>query len=163
MQQPTYSSNRPSHFLPYTTRQSGFSFIEIMVVLVIVGLMAITVGSNFLGRADEARTTKVYVDFEAIASQLKLYRLDNSRYPTTEQGLQALVEKTSLDPLPKYWPKDGYLESLPEDPWGNPYLYSTPGQQGAFEIYSYGADGVAGGADQDADLYSWDKDKQKGN
>ncbi len=138
-------------------QQSGFSFIEIMVVIIIIGIMAVTVGGNFLGKADEARVNKAEADFSNIETQLKLYRLDNYRYPTTEQGLQALVEKPSIDPIPRQWQNGGYLESMPIDPWGNPYLYSAPGEKGDYDIYTYGADGVAGGVDQDADIYHWQR------
>ncbi len=137
--------------------QGGFSFIEIMVVLVIIGILAAAVGGNFLGKADEARIKQAYADFSTIEGQLKLYRLDNFRYPTTEQGLSALVEKPSIDPIPRQWQKGGYLEALPLDPWGNPYLYDVPGERGDYDIYSYGADGVAGGVEQDKDIYSWER------
>ncbi|MFT5117001.1 MAG: general secretion pathway protein G [Kiritimatiellia bacterium] len=137
--------------------QLGFSFIEIMVVLIIIGIMAAAVGGKFLGKADEARVKQAFADFSTIEGQLKLYRLDNYRYPTTEQGLQALVEKPSIDPVPRQWQKGGYLEALPLDPWGNPYLYSAPGERGDYDIYSYGADGVVGGAEQDKDIYSWER------
>jgi general secretion pathway protein G len=137
--------------------QQGFSFIEIMVVLIIIGVMAAAVGGKFLGKADEARVKQAYSDFSTIEGQLKLYRLDNYRYPTTEQGLQALSEKPSTDPVPRQWQSGGYLDALPVDPWGNPYLYNVPGEKGDYDIYSYGADGVAGGIDQDKDIYSWER------
>ncbi len=136
--------------------QKGFSFIELMVVLLIMGIMAVMVGGRFLGRADEARIKQVRTDFRTIETQLKLYKLDNFRFPTTEQGLEALVEKPSIDPIPKQWNKEGYLDKLPKDPWGNTYLYNAPGEKGPYEIYTYGADGVAGGADTDKDIYSWE-------
>jgi general secretion pathway protein G len=110
-----------------------------------------------LGKADEARVKQAYSDFSTIEGQLKLYRLDNYRYPTTEQGLQALVEKPSIDPVPRQWQNGGYLDALPIDPWGNAYLYSTPGEKGDYDIYTYGADGVAGGIEQDKDIYSWER------
>jgi len=137
--------------------QLGFSFIEIMVVLIIIGIMATAVGGKFLGKADEARVKQAFSDFSTIEGQLKLYRLDNYRYPSTEQGLQALVEKPSIDPIPRQWQSGGYLEALPIDPWGKLYLYSAPGEKGNYDIYSYGADGVAGGAEQDKDIYSWER------
>ncbi len=140
-----------------SSRQKGFSFIEIMVVLIIIGFMAVTVGGKFLGRADEARVTQVRADFRTIESQLKLYKLDNFRFPTTEQSLQALVEKPSIDPIPRQWNADGYLDKLPKDPWGNAYLYNAPGDKGPYEIYSYGADAVAGGTGPDKDIYSWEE------
>lgn len=137
--------------------QSGFSFIEIMVVLIIIGTLAAAVGGRFLGKADEARRNQAFADFSTIEGQLKLYYLDNYRYPTTEQGLQALVKKPSIDPVPRQWQRGGYLEALPIDPWGNPYLYNMPGEKGDYDLYSYGADGVAGGAEQDKDTYSWER------
>lgn len=150
-----YSTSSP--IAASSRKQQGFSFIEIMVVLIIIGIMAAAVGGNFLGKADEARIKQAYADFSTIEGQLKLYRLDNFRYPTTEQGLQALVEKPSIDPLPKQWQSGGYLEALPLDPWGNPYLYSAPGEKGDYDLYTYGADGVAGGVEQDKDIYSWER------
>jgi general secretion pathway protein G len=141
--------------------QSGFSFIEIMVVLIIIGILAAAVGGKFLGRAEEARLDQANADFSTIEGQLKLYYLDNYRYPTTEQGLQALVEKPSIDPAPRQWQTGGYLDALPIDPWGNPYLYHVPGTQGDYDLYSYGADGVVGGAEQDQDIYSWQRFQTK--
>jgi general secretion pathway protein G len=138
-------------------KKAGLRFIEIMVVLIIIGIMAAAVGGKFLGKADEARVKQAYADFSTMESQLKLYRLDNYRFPSTEQGLQALVEKPSIDPVPRQWQKGGYIEALPVDPWGNFYLYSTPGEKGDYDIYTYGADGVAGGAEQDKDIYSWER------
>ncbi len=146
-----------SFYFNHPSSIKGFSFIEIMVVIIIIGVMALAVGGKFLGKADEARVKQAYADFSTIQSQLKLYRLDNYRYPTTEQGLRALIEKPSIDPIPRQWQTGGYLESLPIDPWGNPYLYRTPGEKGEFDIYSYGADGVAGGVEQDKDLYHWQR------
>lgn len=139
-------------------KQSGFSFIEIMVVLVIIGIMAAAVGGKFLGKADEARAKQAFSDFSTIESALKVYRLDNHRYPTTEQGLQALVEKPSLDPIPRQWSSEGYLEAVPIDPWGNPYIYTKEGNK--YVLSSYGADGVAGGQEQDADIDSKQRFKQ---
>lgn len=135
--------------------QGGFSLIEIMVVLVILGLLISIVAPNVLDRADGARVQKVFADFKAIETSLKSYRLDNFNYPTSEQGLDALVNKPSLDPIPKRYPANGYLDSLPKDPWGNPYLYLSPGENGAVDIYTLGADGVAGGEGQNADIGNW--------
>jgi general secretion pathway protein G len=136
-------------------RQAGFSLIEILVVLVILGLLISIVAPNVLGRADEARVQKVFADFSAIQTALRMYRLDNYDYPSSEQGLQALVERPSLAPVPRNWKNDGYLESLPVDPWGNSYLYLSPGQNGAYDIFTLGADGVRGGDGQNADLGNW--------
>src|SRR5690606_27839147 len=133
-------------------RQAGFTLIEILVVLVIIGLLIGIVAPNVLGSADEARVQKVYADFNAIETALKIYRLDNFGYPSAEQGLQALVQRPTLEPLPRHWKTEGYLEALPLDPWGNPYRYLSPGQHGAFDIYTLGADGMTGGEGQNADL-----------
>ncbi len=137
----------------------GFSLVEILVVLVIIGLLVSIVAPNVLRRADEARVQKVQADFKNIETALKLYRLDNFAYPTTEQGLQALVEKPNIDPLPRNWKAGGYLEAMPADPWGRNYLYLSPAEFGSgdYDIYSLGADGVTGGEDQNADLGNWMK------
>jgi len=133
-------------------RSAGFSLIEIMVVLVIMGLLISILAPNVLGRADEARVQKVFADFSAIETALRMYRLDNYDYPSSEQGLGALVERPSMAPVPANWKADGYLESLPVDPWGRPYLYLSPGQQGAVDIFTYGADGVRGGEGQNSQV-----------
>ncbi|MFA7553421.1 MAG: type II secretion system major pseudopilin GspG [Spongiibacteraceae bacterium] len=139
--------------------QAGFSLIEIMVVLVIIGLLVSIVAPNVLNRADDARLQKVQADFAAIETTLKIYRLDNYNYPTSEQGLEALVEKTAIDPIPNNWKKGGYLKSLPLDPWGRPYLYLSPAEmgEGDYDLYSLGADGVTGGEDQNKDIGNWMK------
>ncbi len=137
------------------TKSRGFSLIEILVVLVIMGLLVSIIAPNVLGRADEARVQKVFADFSAIETALRLYRLDNYAYPSSEQGLRALQERPTLAPVPANWRQGGYLESLPIDPWGNPYLYLSPGQQGDYDIFSFGADGVRGGDGQNADLGNW--------
>ena len=139
--------------------QQGFSLIEIMVVLVIIGLLVSIIAPNVLDRADDARVQKVHADFSTIATVLKLYRLDNYSYPSSDQGLEALVEKPSIDPIPNNWKKGGYLDELPRDPWGRPYLYLSPAEfgDGDFDIYTMGADGVAGGEDQNADIGNWQK------
>lgn len=142
------TTNRP-------VKQRGFSLIEILVVLVILGLLVSIVAPNVLGRADEARIQKTEADFNAIATALKIYRLDNYVYPSTEQGLGALVEKPVLPPEARNWKTEGYLDEIPQDPWGRAYLYLSPGEHGAFDLYSYGADGVAGGEGQNADLGNW--------
>ncbi len=140
-------------------KQVGFSLIEIMVVMVILGLLVSIVAPNMLGRADDARIQKVTADFKAIETVLKIYRLDNYNYPTSEQGLEALVEKPTIDPIPGNWKKNGYLDNLPRDPWGRPYLYLSPAEfgSGEFDLYSLGADGVTGGEDQNADIGNWMK------
>ena len=141
-------------------KQRGFSLIEIMVVLVIMGLLISVVAPTVLERADEARVQKVYADFANIETALKLYRLDNFVYPTTEQGLEALVEPTTLAPEPRNFKKGGYLDRLPIDPWGQPYLYLSPGENGETDLYSLGADALSGGTDQSADLGNWDGDER---
>ena len=132
-----------------------FSLVEILVVLVIMGLLIRVVAPTVLNRADEARVQKVGADFKAIETALKIYRLDNYVYPTTEQGLEALVEPSSLDPVPRNFKKGGYLSELPLDPWGRPYLYLSPGENGEIDLYSLGADGLSGGEDQNADIGNW--------
>ena len=140
-------------------RQGGFSLVEILVVLVIMGLLISVVAPTVLNRADEARIQKVQADFKAIETALKIYRLDNFSYPTSEQGLDALVRRTSVAPEPRNFPAGGYLKGgkVPLDPWGEPYHYQAPGQhnQHAFDLWTYGADGVAGGEDVDADIGNW--------
>ncbi len=132
--------------------------MEILVVLVIMGLLISVVAPTVLNRADEARVGKVLADFKNIETALKIYRLDNYVYPTTEQGLEALVEPSTLDPEPRNFKEGGYLEDVPIDPWGKPYLYLSPGEHGEVDIYSLGADGLSGGEDQSIDIGNW-KDK----
>ncbi|AIJ44862.1 Type II secretion system protein G [Comamonas sp. PE63] len=131
----------------------GFTLIELMVVLVIIGVLAALIVPNVLDRADDARVTAAKTDIANINQALKLYRLDNQRYPTAEQGLQALVVKPTTGPAPQNWKP--YLEKLPNDPWGNPYQYLNPGVKGPIDIMSLGADGKAGGEGKDADIGSW--------
>ncbi|OJZ18298.1 MAG: type II secretion system protein GspG [Thiobacillus sp. 65-29] len=137
-------------------RAGGFTLIEIMVVVAILGILAALVVPKIMGRPDEARIVAARQDIAAIRQALNLYRLDNQRYPTTEQGLQALVEKPATSPIPANWKAGGYLERLPKDPWGAPYQYLNPGLRGEVDIYSLGADGATGGAGNDADIGSWD-------
>ena len=146
-------------------KQRGFSLIEIMVVLVIMGLLVSIVAPNVLNRADEARVQKVYADFKAIETALKIYRLDNFNYPTGEQGLEALVERPTIDPIPGNWKRGGYLAELPLDPWGRPYIYLSPAEysdNADFDLLSLGADGVTGGEDQNADIGNWTKPNDEG-
>jgi general secretion pathway protein G len=135
--------------------QGGFSLVEILVVLVIMGLLISIVAPTVLNRADEARVQKVYADFKAIETALKIYRLDSYVYPTTEQGLEALVERSTIDPEPRNFKNGGYLPQLPVDPWGRPYLYLSPGENGEVDIYSLGVDGLSGGEGQNADIGNW--------
>jgi general secretion pathway protein G len=136
-------------------RQRGFTLIELMVVLVIMGVLAAIIAPKIMDRPDEARIAAAKQDIAAIVQALKLYRLDNIRYPTTEQGLQALVTKPTIEPIPNNWKAGGYLEKLPKDPWGNPYLYLNPGRHGEIDVYSLGADGQPGGEGKDADIGNW--------
>jgi general secretion pathway protein G len=136
--------------------QRGFSLVEILVVLVILGLLVSVVAPTVLNQADDARIQKVYADFANMETALKLYRLDNFVYPTSEQGLEALVTPSTLDPEPRNFKQGGYLDRLPMDPWGRPYLYLSPGENGEFDLYSLGADGISGGEGQNGDLGNWD-------
>lgn len=128
----------------------GFTLIEIMVVVVILGVLAALIVPNIIGRPDEARVTAAKSDIQSIANALELYRLDNSQYPSTDQGLEALVEKPSGYPEPKNWNAEGYLKKVPVDPWGEPYVYINEGRD--YEIYSLGADRKEGGEGVDADI-----------
>jgi general secretion pathway protein G len=141
--------------LRYQQKQMGFTLIEIMVVIVILGILASLIVPKIMGRPDEARIVAAKQDMSSIMQALKLYKLDNQRYPSTEQGLQALVTKPNSEPLPKNWKTGGYLERLPIDPWGNPYQYLNPGLHGELDIISLGADGASGGEANDADIGNW--------
>ena len=131
----------------------GFTLIELMVVLVIIGVLAALIVPNVLERADEARVTAARTDVNNLMQALKLYRLDNQRYPTAEQGLDALVRQPTVGPPPPNWKP--YLEKLPNDPWGHPYQYVNPGVKGEIDVYSLGANGQPGGDGKDADVGSW--------
>lgn len=134
---------------------SGFTLLEVMVVMVIIGLLAALIVPNVMSRVSDSKVTKAQSDIAALANALKLYRLDNNRYPTTEQGLQALVSRPATDPVPKNWKTGGYLEQLPNDPWGNPYKYLQPGTRGEIDVFTLGADGTPGGEGEDADIGNW--------
>ncbi|MCW5222341.1 type II secretion system major pseudopilin GspG [Verminephrobacter aporrectodeae] len=134
-------------------RGRGFTLIELMVVLVIIGVLAALIVPNVLERADDARMTAAKTDITNIMQALKLYRLDNQRYPTAEQGLQALITKPTTGPVPRNWKL--YLEKLPNDPWGYPYQYLNPGIKGEIDVMSLGADGQSGGEGKNADIGSW--------
>ena len=140
----------------HTKLSRGFTLIEIMIVITIIGILAAFIVPKIMGRPDEARIIAAKQDIASIAQALKLYRLDNMRYPTTEQGLQALVKKPVIAPVPPNWKGNGYLERLPNDPWQHPYQYLQPGFHGDFDVLSMGADGAPGGEGNDADIGSWD-------
>lgn len=135
--------------------QRGFTLIEIMVVVVILGILAALVAPKLMGRTDDARIIAAKQDIATIMQGLKLYRLDNQQYPTTEQGLQALITKPVSGPAANGWKAGGYLDKLPKDPWGNLYQYLSPGIMGEIDVFSFGADGQAGGVGIDADIGSW--------
>lgn len=136
--------------------QKGFTLIEIMVVIVILGVLAALVVPNIMGRPDEARVTAAQSDIRSISNALDLFKLDNFGYPTTDQGLDGLVTKPAGSPEPKNWNPDGYLKKVPKDPWGNEYQYLSPGAHGKFDLYSFGADGREGGEGVNADINSWE-------
>src|SRR5665647_3377633 len=133
--------------------QSGFTLIELMVVLLIIGVLASQIVPNVLDRADDARVTAAKTDVNNLMQALKLYRLDNQRYPTAEQGLQALLTKPTAAPVPPNW--KSYLDQLPNDPWGRAYVYLNPGIKSEVDVMSFGADGQAGGEGKNADIGSW--------
>jgi general secretion pathway protein G len=143
-------------FNPATLRrriQDGFTLIELMVVLLIIGVLAALIVPNVLDRADDARVTAAKTDVNNLMQALKLYRLDNQRYPTAEQGIAALLTKPAAAPVPPNW--KSYLDLLPNDPWGKPYVYLNPGVKGEVDVMSLGADGQAGGEGKNADVGSW--------
>jgi general secretion pathway protein G len=135
--------------------QAGFTLIEVMVVVAILAILAALIVPKVMSRPDEARIVAAKQDISTITQALKLYRLDNLRYPTSEQGLASLVTRPTLAPVPANWKAGGYLERLPKDPWGNPYQYLNPGLHGEIDVFSFGADGIAGGEGIDADIGSW--------
>ena len=137
-------------------RQGGFTLIEIMVVVVILGILAALVVPQVMSRPEQAKVTVAKGDIKAVAAALDMYKLDNFAYPSTQQGLEALVTKPTGNPQPKNWNRDGYLKRLPKDPWGNEYQYLSPGTRGQFDLYSFGADGKPGGSDLNADIGNWD-------
>ncbi len=134
--------------------RQGFTLLEIMIVLLILSVIAGLVVPNVLSRPDEARVTVAQADIRAVSNALELYKLDNFRYPSTEQGLAALVKKPAGNPEPKNWSPGGYLKSVPNDPWGSPYQYAAPGKEKAYDLFSFGADGKAGGEGNDADIFN---------
>ena len=138
--------------------QKGFTLIEIMVVVVIIGILAALIVPNIMGRTDQAKVTATRTQIEALGQSLDMYRLDNHVYPSTEQGLKALIEKPAGNPEPKNWAEGGYLKKkkIPMDGWDHEFIYVSPGTHGGYDLYSYGADGKEGGEGLDADIKSWE-------
>ncbi len=143
--------------MPAGIRARGFTLIEIIVVITIMAIMAALIVPRVVGRTDDARIAAAHQDIATLMNALKLYRLDNGRYPSTEQGLRALVEKPTVDPIPSNWKAGGYLDSpnVRKDPWGNEYQFLNPGLHGEIDVFSYGRDGQPGGDGPDADIGSW--------
>lgn len=148
------------HFKRMINSSSGFTLIEIMVVIVILAILAAVIAPRLIGRVDESRVTESKIQIKNFETALKMYKLDNGKYPTTSQGLVALVEMPRTNPVPRKWHKGGYLEKrrIPNDPWGNSFLYLSPGLHGDYDLLSYGADGLKGGADFDSDINNWEID-----
>jgi len=140
---------------PPSFRSSGFPLLEIMIVVVILGVLAALVVPKVMSRPDEARQVAAKQDIASLMQALKLYRLDNFRYPSTEQGLAALASKPALEPVPPNWKGGGYLDRLPKDPWGSPYQYLNPGVHGEIDVFSLASDGESGGEGGAADIGSW--------
>lgn len=141
-------------------RQRGFTLLEIMVVIVILGILASIVVPNLMGNKEKADRQKAVTDIVALENALDMYKLDNSRFPTTEQGLEALVTKPQSEPEPRNYKDDGYIRRLPQDPWGNAYQLMSPGEHGKIDVFSMGLDGEAG---SDDDIGNWNMDQKKGN
>ena len=135
----------------------GFTLIELMVVIVILSLLAVLVGPKIIGRSDDAKVADAKVQIRNLETALKLYKLDSGNFPSTEQGLQALVAKPTVGKIPNNYKSEGYLENkaVPKDPWGNDYVYLSPGEHGDYDLYTFGADGVRGGEGKNADIESW--------
>ncbi len=138
--------------------QGGFTLLEILIVVAILGILATIIVPKIMKRPEEARRTKAKIDIKAIETALNLYRLDNGVYPSTEQGLEALVTKPTTGVIPKNWNEEGYLDKNPKDPWGNPYVYLSPGLHREIDLESYGADVMDGGEGKDADVENWNLD-----
>ena len=153
--------HRPSRAERSRRRQRGFTLIEIMIVVVIIGLLAAVIMPQLLGRVDDARVAKAHQDIQAIETALTMYRLDNAKYPTTDQGLRALIVQPT-DPSIRHWRPGGYVQKASKDPWGNDYQYVSPGTHGGeYDLYSLGADNQPGGEGVDADIGNWDAEQQK--
>jgi general secretion pathway protein G len=146
--------NSQENSLRPPARSRGFTLIEVMVVVVILGLLAAIVVPKVMSRPDEARAVAARADIAAITQALKLYRLDNVQYPSTEQGLAALVQRPTTNPIPNNWKQGGYLDRVPKDPWGREYQYLNPGVRGEIDVFSLGADGQPGGQGPAADVFN---------
>ncbi|WP_281421413.1 type II secretion system major pseudopilin GspG [Mameliella sediminis] len=144
-----------SQAMPRRPADAGFSLLELMVVVVILSILALVIVPRVIDRPDQARAARAQSDIAAIQAAINLYRLDNFRYPTTDQGLAALVTRPASEPVPQNWATGGYMDRVPQDPWGRPYQYLQPGVHGDFDVFTYGADGVPGGTGADADIGSW--------
>ena len=140
---------------PRRAADAGFSLLELMVVVVILSILALVIVPRVIDRPDQARAARAQSDIAAVQAAVSLYRLDNFRYPTTEQGLEALVTRPATDPVPQNWAAGGYMDRVPQDPWGRSYQYLQPGVHGDFDVFTYGADGTPGGTGADADIGSW--------
>jgi general secretion pathway protein G len=140
---------------PRRPGDAGFSLLELMVVVVILSILALVIVPRVIDRPDQARVARAQSDIAAVQGGVNLYRLDNFRYPTTEQGLEALVNRPTTDPVPQNWASGGYMARVPQDPWGRPYQYLHPGVHGDFDVFTYGADGAPGGTGADVDIGSW--------
>jgi len=144
--------------------KKGFTLIELLVVIVILSILATFVGSKIMSKPEEARRTQAKIQIEALENALKMYKLDSGEFPSTEQGLKALVEKPAVGNVPRSWREGGYLDKnkVPKDPWKNEFVYLSPGMRNpdGFDLFSYGADGKAGGEGNDADIGNWDTEEQ---
>ncbi len=147
-------SDTPSLYRKEHKSDAGFTLIEIMIVVVILGILASIIIPRMMSRPEEAKRVSAVTQIKNIEAALKMYKLDNGFYPTTEQGLEALVTKPDTGRIPRNW-KEKYLDRIPKDPWGNEYLYLSPGLHGKFDLFSYGGDGIEGGEGNDADVANW--------
>ena len=157
IQEAVLTTNMNTRAMKARAQQAGFTLVEIMVVVIINGLLAGIVVPNVMDNLDKANVQKARADFSSLQTALKLYRIDNFNYPTTEQGLEALVSKSSIAPVPRNFKSSGYIDNLNKDPWGNDYQYMSPADGKEYDIYSLGADGVSGGEGQNADVSVWDE------
>ncbi len=137
-------------------KQHGFTLVELVVVVAIIAILAGVVVQRVMDRPGEAKVVRAKADIGTLSKSLQLYKVDNFQYPSSDQGLKALVSKPTIAPVPKNYKSKGYINKLPKDPWGNDYLYLSPGQHDEFDLYSLGADGVVGGEGENADINSWD-------